>query len=162
MLVLSPYAGQLARRTGPRIPLTAGPIVAAVGMALMSRIGAGSSYLTDVLPAVIVFGLGLSFTVAPLTATVMGSVDERHAGVASAVNNAVARVGGLIAVAVLPVAAGLSGNAYLDPQAFSMGYRTAILLAAALAAVAGVVGWLTLGGAAPMPRPEPAASYASK
>jgi MFS family permease len=162
LLVLSPYSGQLARRTGPRLPLTVGPILAGTGLAVLSRIGAGSSYVADILPGVLVFGLGLSFTVAPLTATVMGSVEERHAGVASAINNAVARVAGLIAVAVLPVAAGLTGNAYLDPQVFSIGFRTAILLSGGLAAVAGVVGWLTLGGQTPIRQPEPAKSYASE
>jgi MFS family permease len=161
LLVLSPYSGQLARRVGARVPLTVGPLLAGVGIALMARIGAGSSYLFDVFPAIFVFGLGLAFTVAPLTATVMGSVEERHVGVASAINNAVARVAGLIAVAVLPVLAGLSGDAYLDPQVFSVGYRTAMLIAAGLAGAAGIVGWLTLGGPTRIGRSEPVKSYAS-
>jgi MFS family permease len=130
-------------------------------MALMARIGPDSSYLLDVFPSVVVFGLGLAFTVAPLTATVMGSVEERHVGVASAINNAVARVAGLIAVAVLPGLAGLGGAAYLDPQAFSAGYRTAVLIAAGLAALAGVVGWLTLGGPTRIGRSESVKRYAS-
>src|SRR6266568_594276 len=102
MLVLSPRAGKLAQRIGPRVPLTLGPIVAGAGIALMARIDVGSSYVAGVLPALIVFGLGIALTVAPLTATVMGSVEESHAGVASAVNNAVARAAGLVTVAVLP------------------------------------------------------------
>ena len=144
LLVMSPPAGQLAQRIGPRIPLTVGPLLAAAGMALMARIGRGSSYLVDVLPAVLVFGIGLGLTVAPLTATVMASVEERHAGVASAVNNAVARAASLVAVALLPVLAGLSGDAYLDPNVFTAGYRVGVLLAAGLAAAGGVIGWVTL------------------
>jgi EmrB/QacA subfamily drug resistance transporter len=144
LLVLSPYSGQLARRIGPRIPLTVGPLVTAAGTALLARIGQGSSYVIDVLPALLVFGVGLGLTVAPLTATVMGSVEERHAGVASAVNNAVARAAGLIAVALVPVLAGLSGQAYLDPDVFSAGYRSAMLISAGLTAVAGVIGWFML------------------
>lgn len=103
MLVLSARAGALAQRVGPRIPMTAGPLVAAAGLLLLLRVGAGASYLLDVLPAVVVFGLGLSLTVAPLTATVLDSAEDRHAGVASGVNNAVARAAGLLAVAVIPV-----------------------------------------------------------
>jgi EmrB/QacA subfamily drug resistance transporter len=144
LLVLSPRTGQLAQRIGPRIPLTAGPLLAATGVALMSQIGAGSTYLVSVLPALVVFGLGMSLTVAPLTATVMGAVEERHAGLASAVNNMVARAAGLIAVAVLPVLAGLSGDAYLDSRVFSSGYHSAMLMAAALAAAAGLIGWVSL------------------
>jgi EmrB/QacA subfamily drug resistance transporter len=145
MLVLSARAGKLAQRIGPRVPLTVGPIVAAGGIALMARIDVGSTYVADVLPALIVFGLGISLTVAPLTATVMAAVEERHAGVASAVNNAVARAAGLITVAVLPALAGLTGAAYLDPQVFSAGFHRAALLSAGLTALGGVLGWLTLG-----------------
>ena len=101
MLVLSPRAGALAQRIGPRLPLTLGPILIAVGMLLMRRIDPGDSYLGAVLPAVVVFGLGLSLVVAPVTATVLAAADERHAGVASGVNNAVARTAGLVAVAAL-------------------------------------------------------------
>src|SRR3979409_2042758 len=145
MLVLSPRAGKLAQRIGPRVPLTVGPIVAGAGIALMARIDVGSSYVADVLPALIVFGLGIALTVAPLTATVMGSVEERHAGVASAGNKAVARAAGLITVAVLPSLAGLTGDAYLDPQIFSAGFHRAALLSAGLTALGGVLGWLMLG-----------------
>jgi EmrB/QacA subfamily drug resistance transporter len=149
MLVLSPRAGKLAQRIGPRVPLTLGPIVAAAGIALMARIDVGSSYVADILPPLIVFGLGIALTVAPLTATVMASVEERHAGVASAVNNAVARAAGLITVSVLPALAGLTGAAYLDPQLFSAGFHRAALLSAGLTALGGVLGWLTLGARTP-------------
>jgi EmrB/QacA subfamily drug resistance transporter len=145
MLLLSARMGKLAQQIGPRIPLTVGPLTAAVGVALMVRIGPGSAYLLDVFPALIVFGLGMSITVAPLTATVMGAVDSRHAGLASAVNNAVARAAGLLAVALLPALAGLTGAAYLDPQVFSAGFHRAALMSAGLTALGGLLGWITLG-----------------
>lgn len=132
MLLLSARAGRLAQRIGPRLPMTAGPLVAAVGLALITRIGADSGYLADVLPGVIVFALGLSLTVAPLTATVLAAASDEHAGVASGVNNDIARIGGLVAVAVLPSLAGISGEDYRDPAAFSDGFSMAIWIAAAL------------------------------
>jgi EmrB/QacA subfamily drug resistance transporter len=101
LFVLSPRFGRLASGTGPRLPMTAGPIVAGLGLLLMLRVDAGADYLADVLPAILVFGLGLSATVAPLTATVLDSVEERRVGVASGVNNGVSRVAGLLAIAVL-------------------------------------------------------------
>jgi len=150
LLVISSRAGKLASRIGPRLLLTVGPLGAACGVALFARIGVGGSYVLDILPPLILFGLGMSITVAPLTATVMASVASRHAGMASAVNNAVARTAGLVAVAVLPPIAGLSGTAYLDPQVFSAGFSKAMLIAAGLTAVGGLLGWLTLGGNAPV------------
>jgi EmrB/QacA subfamily drug resistance transporter len=149
LLVLSPYAGQLGQRIGARIPLTVGPLVTAAGVVGMARVDRNSSYLTDVLPPLMVFGVGLACVVAPLTTTVMAAVVEQHAGVASAINNAVARVAGLVAVALLPALAGLSGDAYLDPDTFSGGYRIAMLIAGGLSAAAGFVGWLTLRDGGP-------------
>lgn len=111
MLLLSARAGALAARIGPRWPMTVGPVTSAVGVALMTRVGPDASYVRDVLPAALLFGLGLAVTVAPLTATVLAAVPDRHAGLASGVNNAVARVAGLLAVAALPLVAGLSGAA---------------------------------------------------
>lgn len=134
MLVLSPRAGALATRIGPRIPMTVGPAVAGVGLLLLAGIGSDARYVTDVLPGVVVFGLGLSLTVAPLTATVLGAAPTEHAGAASGVNNAVARSGGLLAVAVLPLAVGLTGADYADPAAFSDGFQAALLACAALLA----------------------------
>jgi len=150
LLVISPRAGKLASSIGPRVPLTVGPLVAAFCVALLARIGAGSSYVLDILPPMVLFGLGMSITVAPLTATVMGSVESRHAGMASAVNNAVARTAGLVAVAVLPPIAGLSGTAYLNPEVFSAGFSKAMLIAAGLTALGGFLGWITLKENAPV------------
>jgi EmrB/QacA subfamily drug resistance transporter len=101
LFVLSPRFGRLASGTGPRLPMTAGPIVGGLGLLLMLRVGTDADYLTDVLPAIVVFGLGLAATVAPLTATVLDSVEERRVGIASGVNNGVSRVAGLLAIAVL-------------------------------------------------------------
>jgi len=101
LFLLSPRFGRLASSTGPRLPMTAGPIVAGAGLLLLLRVGPDAAYLPDVLPGVLVFSLGLSATVAPLTATVLDSVDERHVGIASGANNGIARVAGLLAIAVL-------------------------------------------------------------
>jgi EmrB/QacA subfamily drug resistance transporter len=101
LFFLSPRWGKLASGTGPRLPMTAGPIVGGIGLLLLLRVGSNADYVTDVLPAILVFGLGLSATVAPLTATVLDSVEERHVGIASGVNNGVARVAGLLAIAIL-------------------------------------------------------------
>ncbi|MBP2321272.1 EmrB/QacA subfamily drug resistance transporter [Kibdelosporangium banguiense] len=142
MLLTSSYSGKLAQRIGPRLQLVVGPFVIAAGMLLMMRIEPGASYLTEVLPAVIVFGLGLTTVVAPVTATVLAAAEDRHAGVASGVNNAIARTGGLLAVAVLPAVAGLNGAAYEDPAALTSAWRMALLICAVLAAVGG---FLALG-----------------
>ena len=150
LLVISARAGKLATRIGPRLPLTVGPLVAACGVGLLARIGAGGTYLLDILPPLVLFGVGMSITVAPLTATVMGSVESRHAGMASAVNNAVARAAGLVAVAVLPPIAGLSGTSYLNPDVFSAGFSKTMLIAAALTALGGLLGWVTLEENAPV------------
>ncbi|GAA0554733.1 MFS transporter [Paractinoplanes ferrugineus] len=132
MLLLSARAGALGQRIGPRIPMTAGPVVCAAALVLMSMIGPGASYLTDVLPAVIIFGLGLALLVAPLTSTALGSLDDAYAGIASGVNNAVARAAGLLSVAILPLAAGLgAGNLTVADQLHPV-YRHALLICAAL------------------------------
>ncbi|HEY2903234.1 MAG TPA: DHA2 family efflux MFS transporter permease subunit, partial [Polyangia bacterium] len=101
MFALSPVFGRLATRHGPRLFMTAGPIATAAGFALMTRLDARASYLSQLLPGVLVFGLGLAATVAPLTAAILGGIDQRRAGIASAVNNAVARVAGLLAIAAI-------------------------------------------------------------
>lgn len=101
LFALSPRWGRLASGTGPRLPMTLGPIVGGVGLLLMMRVDSGADYVTDVLPAILVFGLGLSATVAPLTATVLDSVPEHRVGIASGINNGVSRVAGLLAIAIL-------------------------------------------------------------
>jgi EmrB/QacA subfamily drug resistance transporter len=153
MVLFSARVGALAQRIGPRALLTAGPLVAAGGVLLMLRIGPDASYLGDVLPAALLFGTGLTLLVAPLTATVLASAEDRHAGVASGVNNAVARAAGLLAVAVVPVAAGLGGDDYTDPQAFAGGFRVALLILAGLLSAGALVAVLfirrPLGGTPP-------------
>jgi EmrB/QacA subfamily drug resistance transporter len=144
MLLLSSRAGALAQRIGPRWPMTAGPAVCAVGLLLLTRIGPHASYVADVLPGVIIFGLGLSLTVAPLTATVLASADVRHAGVASGVNNAVARAAGLLAVAGLPAVVGLTSAAYHSPAAFGSSFRTAMVVCAGLLVCGAVLAALTI------------------
>jgi MFS family permease len=139
MLVLSSRSGRLATRIGPRLQMSVGPVVVGAGLALLARVGTDSDYVTGVLPAVLVFGLGLAVTVAPLTATALSSVPDEHAGLASAVNNDVARVGALVAVAVLPALAGLTGADYLRPAQLSSGFRTAALLSAGLCLVGGAL-----------------------
>ncbi|MHA7210331.1 DHA2 family efflux MFS transporter permease subunit [Arthrobacter sp. MDT1-65] len=144
MLVLSPRAGALGARIGPRIPMTVGPLLCAVALVLMPRIGPGASYLADVLPAVIVLGLGLSLLVAPLTSTALSAVPERQAGLASGVNNAVARAAGLVAIAVLPAAVGLTGDAYSDPVVFKAGFDAACAIGAGVLVLGGVLAAVTI------------------
>ena len=139
MLALSARSGALAARIGPRLQMTVGPLVIAAGLALFVRIDHSGNYLTEVLPAMLVFGFGLAINVAPLTATVLAAAPAEHAGMASAVNNDVARAAGLIAVAVLPAAAGLTGAAYLHPAKFSVGFHTASLISAGLCVIGGAV-----------------------
>ncbi|MEU1982984.1 MFS transporter [Nocardia sp. NPDC019395] len=131
MLVLSAPAGRWAQRHGPRLPMTLGPVLAAGGLVLLLGIGPDASYPVDVLPGVLVFGLGLSVLVAPLTGAVLGAVAASEAGIASGVNNAVARTAQLLAVAALPGLAGISG-ALDDPIAFDSGFTVAMWICAGL------------------------------
>jgi len=158
MLLLSARAGALAQRIGPRIPMTLGPVICAGALVLFARIGANTSYIRDVLPAAVTLGLGLSLTVAPLTATALGSVDERHAGIASGVNNAVARAAGLLAVAVLPLAAGLGTGSLTNPAALAPAYRTAMLLCSGLLLVGAAIAFTAIPAKLASPdRPQPPA-----
>lgn len=161
MLALSSRAGALAQRIGPRLPLTVGPLAIAAGMVLMSRIEPGDGYVEAVLPAVVVFGLGLASTVAPITTTALAAADDRHAGLASGVNNAVARTAQLTAVAALPAVAGLTGADFADPVALADGFQTAMLATAAVAVAGSAIAALTISndvlepaGAAEEPRAE--------
>ena len=144
MLVGSARAGAMAQRIGPRIPLTIGPLIITVGLLLMLRINPGDSYVGYVLPAVFVFGLGLTFVVAPVTATVLAAVDSSHAGIASGVNNAVARVAGLLAVAVIPVIAGLSGDKFYEPSHMTHGFHVGMIACAILTLIGAAVAWTTI------------------
>jgi EmrB/QacA subfamily drug resistance transporter len=155
LLLLSSRAGRLSARIGPRLPMTLGPLLVAAGFVLYTRIGPGSDYLTDILPGMLVFAFGLTLTVAPLTATVLAAAPAEHIGVASAVNNDVARTAGLLAVAVLPVAAGISGADALEPARFNDGFRMAALIAAALCVAGGLISWFGIRN--PTPEPTPAA-----
>jgi MFS family permease len=121
--------------------MTFGPLIVALALLLMMRIGPESSYLIDILPAVIILGLGLALTVAPLTAAVLAAAETRHAGVASGVNNAVARTAGLLAVAVLPLVMGLSGDDYQQPVPLADGFRVAMTWCAGLVAVSALIAW---------------------
>ncbi len=155
MLILSARSGRLASRIGPRLQMSVGPVVVGAGLILLTRVTTDHRYVTGVLPAVLVFGLGLAITVAPLTATALGSLADEHAGVASAVNNDVARIGGLIAVAVLPALSGISGQAYLHPAQLAHGFRTAVVIAGSASALAGLLS--AVGIRNPRRRPVPAA-----
>jgi EmrB/QacA subfamily drug resistance transporter len=157
MLLLSARGGALGARIGPRIPMTVGPLVAGAGAALLAGVGPGTGYVTGVLPGVLAVGAGLVLTVAPLTATALGSAPDHLAGTASATNNAVARVAGLLAVAVLPLVAGV-GTGLSDPEVLADAHPVAMLTCAglmaagALVSLAGVPG-STAGVAPPADRP---------
>jgi EmrB/QacA subfamily drug resistance transporter len=140
LLVLSPSAGRLSQRFGARLPLSVGPAVVALGLLLFLRVQVNGSYLWDVLPAVLVFALGLAVTVAPLTGAVLSAVDTSYAGIASGVNNAVARLAGLLGVAAVPWAAGLTGlGGHSEPGDLVSGFHRAMLLCAVLAFGGGAV-----------------------
>jgi EmrB/QacA subfamily drug resistance transporter len=141
LLVLSPLAGKLASRIGYRAPMTAGPLLAAAGLLLLSGVTRGSSYLRGVLPGIAVLGLGLACTVAPLTTAVLAGADERHAGVAAAVNTAVARIAGLLAIALLPLLAGISAA---DAQSLAAGLPRAMWISAGVCAAGGLCALATL------------------
>jgi EmrB/QacA subfamily drug resistance transporter len=144
LLTLSTPSGAIAQRIGPRIPLTAGAVLTGAGLLLMARIHPGDSYLAAVLPSLVVFGIGLAALITPITATVLASVDARHSGIASAVNNALSRLGQMLAVAVLPLAAGLSGAAFADPAKMAAGFPVAMTIAAGTSFAAALLAWTTI------------------
>lgn len=159
MLALSPRAGVIGDRLGPRLPMTVGPLLAAAGVAALARIGPGSTYLPDVLVPVTVLGLGLTLTVTPLTVTVLGAVPEASAGLASGVNNAVARTGGLLIIAVLPALTGLGEGGFGDATALEPAFRAAMITCAVLLALGGAVAGVFLRPPRPTsPGGEPPAS----
>jgi EmrB/QacA subfamily drug resistance transporter len=149
MLAFSARSGALAQRIGPRIPMTIGPLVMAVGLVLARRIVPGAGYVDGVLPSIVLFSIGLVVTVAPLTATVLDAAPAEHAGVASGVNNAVARAASLVAIAVLPALAGIGGDIVPSVDRLADGFRTSSTIAAVLCAAGGVISWLTIGDEKP-------------
>ncbi|MGW0553694.1 DHA2 family efflux MFS transporter permease subunit [Streptomyces sp. NPDC002926] len=157
MLLLSAKSGELAERIGPRIPLTVGPLLCATGMMLMLRVGENASFVRDVLPAMVVMGMGMVTLVAPLTATVLASVETARAGLASGINNAAARAAGLLAVAALPLLAGMGPEAYRSAAEFGATFRRAMPMCAGVLVVGSLIAWWTvrkpLAEAAPA-RPE--------
>jgi EmrB/QacA subfamily drug resistance transporter len=154
MLLLSARAGALAERIGPRVPLTVGPVLIAAGLLLMTQIEPGDSYVASVLPAVVLAGLGVTLVASPVTATALAAVNASHAGVASGVNNAVARVANLLAVAALPVIAGITGARFYVSAAMTHGFHVAMLTCGVLAATGGVLAWLTISKDALTAGPE--------
>lgn len=144
MLLFSARSGELGQRIGPRIPLTVGPLLCAAGMLLMLRAEAGAAYVTHVLPALVVMGLGMVTVVAPLTATVLASVESSRAGLASGINNAAARAAGLLAVAALPLLTGMGPEAYRIPEEFAATFRRAMPLCAGVLVVGAVLAFATV------------------
>lgn len=155
MLLFSARSGALGERIGPRVPLTVGPLFAGAGMLLMLRVGEDPDYVRDVLPALLVLGLGMVTLVAPLTATVLASVDTARAGLASGINNAAARAAGLIAVAALPLVAGMGPEAYRSPDAFDAAFGRAMVVCAAILLVGSFLAFIYVRRPAPgCERPE--------
>jgi MFS family permease len=154
MLALSARSGELAAKIGPRLQLTVGPVVVGAGLAMLTFSTSGPGYAVHVLPAIVVFGVGIAITVAPLTATAMSSAPAHLAGIASAVNNDLSRFGGLLAVAILPALAGITGQAYLHPAALAAGFRTAAFISGGLCAAGGLLAAVTITN--PPRAPEPA------
>ncbi len=149
MLTLSARVGALAQRIGARPFLTFGPLLFGAGVLAIRGIDPGDDYWTGVLPPLVLFALGLVSLVAPVTAVALQGAGTRHAGIASGVNNAVARTAQLLAIAVLPSLAGLSGDAYTDPVAVADAFHTAMTICAGVAGVGAVIGYVTIRGPAP-------------
>jgi EmrB/QacA subfamily drug resistance transporter len=149
MLVLSPVAGRMASRIGPRVLLVSGSLVVAAGILLFMRVAPGAHYATSVVPAAVVFGLGLSCVVAPLTTVALNALGPERAGLASGVNNAVARLAGLLAVAGIPLAAGLGGVRELEGGAVASGFARAMIVCAGLAVAGSAIAAVTIRGAEP-------------
>jgi hypothetical protein len=142
--VLSPIVGGVAGRVGARMPMTVGAAIAGVGMLLFTRVQPGAAYVSVILPAVVVFGLGLGILVAPLTAAVLAAAPEELKGTASAFNNAVARCAGLLAVALLPLAAGMTGADAVGGVVLAGGFLRAMYIAAALCFAGAAIAYLTM------------------
>lgn len=144
LLLLSARMAVVAKRIGPRLPMSVGPLVCAAGTLVLSEVGPGTGWGL-VIGGMVVFALGLALLVSPLTAAVLAAAPDRLAGAASGINIAVARAGALLAVAALPVVVGLSGADYRDPTLLTEGYRRATYVMAGLLAAGGLVSWFGLG-----------------
>lgn len=151
MLLFSSRAATVAARIGPRVPMSLGPVICALGVVLLAFVGTDASYVVHVFPGMLLFAAGLTMLVSPLTTAVLAAVPDRQAGVASGINNTVARAGSLLAVAAFPALVGLSGADYQDPAALTDGFRVSLLLCAVLLAAGGVVSWT---GLRPSVRPD--------
>ncbi|NUS81464.1 MAG: MFS transporter [Streptomyces sp.] len=149
MLVFSSRSGEIAQRIGPRVPLTVGPLLCAAGMLMMLRVGPDASYVGDALPALLVIGAGMVSFVAPLTVTLLSSVDSGNAGLASGINNAAARAAGLVAVAALPLLTGMDSDAYRSGEAFNESFRRAMPICAAILGIGALLAFVTVRGSAP-------------
>lgn len=148
MLVSSTWVGQWAQRHGARVPMTIGLLLAAAGSVLLAQIGTHASYSTAVLPGVVLFGAGMAVFVAPLTESVFAAVPTEEAGIASGVNNAVARIAQLLAIAAIPSLVGISRAPLTDAIAFGAGYRAAMWICIGMFAAGAVL------AAVLMPRPR--------
>ena len=146
MLMFSAWSGGLTERLGARLPLALGSLIIGAAMLAMTTMSPGDDYLTGVLPPVLLFGVGLTLVVAPGTAVALGSADASRAGIASGINNAVARVAGLLAVAGLPVLVGITGDRFYEPAMMRSGFHAAMTVCAALAAAGGILAWCTITG----------------
>lgn len=144
MLLFSSRAGALGERIGPRLPMTVGPLVAAVGLVMYLRIDEQARFWIDVLPGAVVFGIGLTLLVAPLTTAVLASAPASRTGIASGINNAVARTASLLAVAAIPPLAGIAGSDFADPVVFSPGFRAGTWMCVGLLVTAGVLAALLI------------------
>ncbi|MDQ1634507.1 MAG: hypothetical protein QOJ32_1316 [Frankiaceae bacterium] len=149
LFLFSSRVGALAQRIGPRLPMTLGPLLLCAGALTLTRISAGSSYVPDVLPGVLLVGSAMTLTVAPLTSTALSTAPPGTTGLASGINNAVARTAGLLAVAVAPLVVGLSGRQYQEPAAVGRAFDKAMLLVAALAVAGAVTTLVGLRGGEP-------------
>ena len=140
MLLFAARSGALAQRIGPRLPMSLGPVVVAASFLLLARVRTGSPYLAGVAPGVTLFGVGLVITVAPLTATVLAAVEDRYVGIGSAINNGVARIAALLAIAVLPALAGITGTG----ASLGAGYSRAMRICAGLSGIGALICFVTI------------------
>lgn len=139
MMLLSPLAGAVSERIGPTVPMTVGPLIMAGSVVAFTRVDAQTSYLIDVLVPAVVFGVGLATMVTPLTATALAAVPDHRAGIASGVNNAVARIGGLLAIAVLPVVTHIGPDGFDDATTLRPAFVIAMWICAGLLAAGGLL-----------------------